>query len=534
LADATTTGGVPQQRRRLGQVARSATTVMVVLGAAKVVGLLSQQLIGAAFGTSATYDAYTAAFAAPDLLFTLISGGALAHAFIPILSSFLTREDPDGAYKLVSGVTNTLFLLAAVSAGVVALAAPLLVTARWGVAPGFAPEIQATTINLLRIILLSTIIFAISSLFSGVLHAHQHFLLPALAPILYDAGIVVGLFLFVPRIGIYGLAWGAVMGALLHVVIQVPGLMYYGVRWRPVLGWGNPALRRVGILMLPRIVDLLMARASLQWLNSNIASRLSVGSVSGLGYAWRVMQMPQTIIGTAIGIVIFPTMSELAAREDAEGQQMALSGSLRAILTLTIPAAVGLLVLGRPLIQVLFQRGEFTAESTATVYFALQFYALGLITHSMLEVVTRAFFAQQDTVTPLVVSFFTTALNVGLAIWLSGPLLHGGLALANSVAIGVESLTGLIILHRRWGSIQASRVGTAVLKSGVAAAAMGAAIIAFEQLASPGALVLAVVGGALGVLVYLGLAAVLRMEELFVLGNVVWQRVRVLDKARAQ
>jgi putative peptidoglycan lipid II flippase len=512
-------------------VARSATTVMVLLGVAKLVGLFRQRLIGVAFGTSADYDAYTAAFAAPDLLFTLISGGALAHAFIPVFSSFLTRKDRDGARDLVSGVTNTLFLLAAVSAGGVALAAPVLVSARWGVAPGFAPDVQALTINLLRIILFSTVIFAISSLFGGILNAHQHFLLPALAPILYDVGIIAGLYMLVPRIGIYGLAWGAVAGALLHVGVQVPGLVYYGVRWRPVLGWKNPALRRVGVLMLPRIVDLLMARASLQWLNTNIASRLSVGSVSALGYAWRVMQMPQTIIGTAIGIVIFPTMAELAAREDAEGQQVALSGSLRAILTLTIPAAVGLLVLGRPLIRVLFEGGEFTAESTASVYFALQFYALGIITHSMLEVVTRAFFAQQDTLTPLIVSFFTTALNVGLAIWLVGPLLHGGLALANSIAIGVESLIGLVILHRRWGSIQASRVGTAVLKSGVAAAAMGAAIYAFEQFASPGPAYLAVVGGGLGVLVYFGVAAALRMDELRVMSAAVWRRLRAAGGA---
>jgi putative peptidoglycan lipid II flippase len=511
----------------MGKVARSATTVMALLGVAKIVGLFRQQLIASTFGTGSNYDAYTAAFAAPDLLFTLISGGALAHAFIPIFSGFLTRGERDGARDLVSGVTNTLFLVAAVLSAIVALAAPLLVAAQWGIAPGYAPDVQALTINLLRIILFSTVVFAISSLFSGVLHAHQHFLLPAVAPLMYDLGIVGGLYFLVPRLGIYGLAWGAVIGSLLHVGVQVPGLLYYRVGWRFALGWRNPDLRRVGILMLPRIIDLLMARASLKWFDTNLASRLSEGSVSALkGYAWPLMQVPQTLIGTAIGIVIFPTMAELAAREDGEGQRLALSGSLRAIFSLTIPAAVGLLVLGRPIIRILFERGEFTAESTSLVFFALQFYALGLITHSMLEVVARAFFAQQDTLTPLLVSFFTTALNIALALWLVRPLLHGGLALANSIAIGVESLIGLVILHRRWGDIEARRLVTSVLKSGVSAAVMGGVIVAFERLASPSPLYLVVIGGALGGLVYFGMAAILRMDELQTIVGVVWQRLR--------
>jgi putative peptidoglycan lipid II flippase len=144
----------------------------------------------------------------------------------------------------------------------------------------------------------------------------------------------------------------------------------------------------------------------------------------------------------------------------------------------------------------------------------------------MLEVVARAFFAQQDTLTPLLVSFFTTALNIALALWLVRPLLHGGLALANSIAIGVESLIGLVILHRRWGDIEARRLVTSVLKSGVSAAVMGGVIVAFERLASPSPLYLVVIGGALGGLVYFGMAAILRMDELQTIVGVVWQRLR--------
>jgi putative peptidoglycan lipid II flippase len=266
---------------------------------------------------------------------------------------------------------------------------------------------------------------------------------------------------------------------------------------------------------------------SIQWINANIASRLGEGSVSALGYAWQLMQMPETIIGTAIAIVIFPTMAELAGRKDVESQRRALSGSLRAILGLTLPAAVGLLVLGRPAIQILFQGGEFTAQSTDLVFWALQFYALGLITHSLLEVTVRAFFAQQDTLTPLIVSFFTTALNIGLALTLIRPLAHGGLALANSLAVGVESVIGLTILHIRWGGVDGRRLLAHTLKAGLAAGLMGAAIIGFQALISPGPLMLLAGGGALGCAVYFGMALLLGIDEIRRLPRLVLRRAGV-------
>jgi putative peptidoglycan lipid II flippase len=517
----------PEKRIDTGRIARSTGLVMGALAAAKVVGLVRQRTVAGVFGTGAQYDAYVAADVVPGLLFTLLAGGALAHAFIPVLSGYLARDDRDGTMRLASGVINTVFLLVAALAGLVALVAPVLVRAAWGVGPGFDPAQQALTTQLMRIFLFSTLIFAVSSIFSGILHAHQHFLLPALAPIAYDVGIIFGALILAPRLGIFGLAWGAVIGALLHAGLQVPGLAIYHVRWRPLLGWTNPALWRVGVLMIPRVVDLLMARMSIQWINANIASRLGEGSVSALNYAWQLMQMPETIIGTSIAIVIFPTMAELAGRKDVESQRRALSGSLRAILGLTLPAAVGLLVLGRPAIQILFQGGEFTAQSTDLVFWALQFYALGLITHSLLEVTVRAFFAQQDTLTPLIVSFFTTALNIGLALTLIRPLAHGGLALANSLAVGVESVIGLTILHIRWGGVDGRRLLAHTLKAGLAAGLMGAAIIGFQALISPGPLMLLAGGGALGCAVYFGMALLLGIDEIRRLPRLVLRRAGV-------
>jgi putative peptidoglycan lipid II flippase len=512
-------------------VAGSTLIVMGGLAASMVIGLIRQRIIAGKFGTSAVLDAYTAANGIPELLFTMLAGGALAFAFIPVYTEHLGKGDTRASNKLVSQVINNIFILATLLSMLLALLAPTLVRAPWGIGPHFPPEIQELAAQLMRILLLSTIIFAISSILTGTLHAHQHFLLPALAPSLYSGGIIIGAVAFVPSLGIFGLAWGAVLGALLHLVIQLPGIIRHGVRWYPTLGWRSPALRIVAILMAPRVVDLLMARASIDWINANLGSGLGEGRVSSLRYAFQVMNTPWTLIGTAIGIAVFPTMAALAAQRDIHAQRRALSGALRAILTLALPAAVLLIVLGRPVIGVLFEGGEFTAQSTELVYFALQFYAITMISQSVLEVVVRAFAAQKDTLTPLLVSFFTTALNILLAIWLSRPLAeggleHGGLALANGVAVGVESLIGLTILHLRWRGVDARRILLDAGKAALAALVMGGVILAIDAIFSPSRLVLLLGGGVLGGLIYFALALLLGIEEIRTLPLALFRYVR--------
>jgi putative peptidoglycan lipid II flippase len=491
---------------------------MLGLGASLVVGLVRQRIIATRFGTSAELDAFTAANGIPELLFTMLAGGALAFAFIPIYSE-LKGHDEVGAHRLFSQVVNTILLLTCAAGLLLALIAPNLISARWGIAPNFPVEIQALTADLMRVLLLSTVIFAVSSIISGTLHAHQHFLLPALAPTMYSLGIILGAIFLQPSLGVFSLAWGACIGAALHLLIQVPGLIYHRVRWRPLLNWRDPALQRVAVLMAPRVLDLFMARASIDWINANLGSGLGEGRVSSLRYAFQLMNTPWTLIGTAIGIAVFPTMAILAARADVQSQRQALSGALRAILTLALPAGVALLVLGRPVIGLLFEGGEFTAESTELVYFALQFYVLALISQSVLEVVVRAFAAQKDTLTPLFVSFFTTALNIGLAIWLSRPLIeggleHGGLALANGVAVGVESLIGLTILNIRWKGIDARRILLDAGRALVASGAMAGAILLFAKFFNPGRLLLFLGGGLIGGFVYLLLAMLLGIREI--------------------
>jgi putative peptidoglycan lipid II flippase len=430
-------------------IARSSLIVSGGFLAAKVLGFVREVLIAHAFGTTGQLDAYYAAFNLPDLLFALIPGGALASVFIPVLAGYLTTDDRTGGWRLASAVLNVVFLAVAVGSLIVTLTAPWLVA--HVLAPGFSPQLQALTVDLMRLVLLSTLIFGVSGVVMGVLHAHQHFLLPAVAPVVYNLGIIFGAVVLAPRMGIFGLAWGVVAGAALHLIVQVPALIHFGARWSPTIGLGNAGAYEIVRLIGPRILTLGVVRINFLVM-TNLASGLGVGSVSALNYAWDLMQLPESLIGTAIATAAFPTLAELVARGDRNGLRTTVSTTLWAILGLTVPAAIGLIVLGRPMIQLVFQRGAFDASSTQAVYWALQFYALGLVGHSTLEVATRIFYAEHDTRTPFLVAAAAMLAHLALSLTLMHGLGHGGLALANSLAVSLE-VSGLLVIARRrlWG-----------------------------------------------------------------------------------
>lgn len=472
-------------------------------------------IIARQFGIGADLDTYYAAFKLPDLLFTVVAGGALATAFIPVFADFLADEDRKGAWRLVSAITNLVVLVVSGLAALTAVIAPWLV--RHLIAPGFTASQQAETVMIMRLVLISTLIFGVSAVQSSVLHGFKHFLLPAIAPVVYPLGVVAGAVWLSPLWGVRGLAIGAVIGALLHLAVKVPGLVYYGFRWWPVLDLHTAAVRRVIVLMGPRVLDLGVFHLTLL-ATTNLASRLGVGSVSALEWGWDAMQLPETIIGTAFGLVAFPTLADLAARGDLAGLRTTLGETLRLVITLTVPAACGLIILGQPLLQLLYQRGAFDAAATEAVYVALRLYALGLVGHACLELAARTFFAQQDTVTPLFIAAASAGVNIALGVLLMAPMGHGGLALANSLAVSAEVLVLLLILRRRLGGVEGwqtlhllGRVLLATLL--MALAVMG--VLALERRAGAGAFWMVVAGGVTGVLVYVSVGLLLGVQSLY-------------------
>lgn len=446
----------------MSRFARSALIVAFFFGLEKILGFAGKILINRQFGLSATLDAFYAANNIPDLLFALISGGVLAMAFIPVLSEYLQRSGRAAMWDLFSRVANLVFLVTAGLSILVAIFADELVGWRMGVAPGFTAEQQLLVANLMRINLLGTLMFSISGLVIAGLQANQHFTLPAIAPSMYDIGTIFGVVVLAPEqgvqigslslpafgLGIYGVVYGTLIGAALFLLVQLPGLFYYRFRWAPRIDLHHPGVRQVLALVGPRILTVGCIQF-IFYFQDNIASRLAEGSVTALANGWLFMQVPETLIGTAIATVLLPTLSEQFARHEGDAFHDTLNRTLRVIIALTLPAAVLVAVGVKPVIAIL----GFDEAGTELVAWVTRAYLLGLMGHSLLEVAVRAFYSQQDARTPLKVYAIAAVLFVGLAVALAYLLGVAGIALSN--ALVYTGVAGVLLreLNRRFPSI---------------------------------------------------------------------------------
>ena len=501
------------------QIARAAGTVMAAFLITQLIGLLRGILIYRAFGTSADLDSFNAANRVTEVLFNLMAGGALGSAFIPTFTGLLAQEKRAAAWKLASGIANLLILILTGIALLAAIFAPQVV--RYGLfllAPDLPPAQEALTISLLRIMLPTVVIFGLSGLVMGILNARQRFWLPAIAPAMYSIGQIAGVMLLPQGWGIQRLAWGALLGALLHLLVQLPDLLRLdGRRFTPSLGRGVPEVREVLVLMGPRILGVAVVQLNFI-VNTMVALSLPEGSVSAVSLAFTLMLMPQAAVAQSVAIAAMPTFSAQVARGQVDEMRNSLAALLRGVILLALPAAVGLMLLRTPIIRMLYEGGEFTAHSTALAAWALLWYAAGLVGHSLVEILSRSFYALHDTKTPVGVGVAAMTLNVifsfsfpGLFTRL-GWMPHGGLALANALATTLEAAVLLVLMRRRLGGL-GQRVGQAAGQAALAAGGMAAALWAWLTWGPAGAAVSALGGVALGTLAY-GLAAVgLRVRE---------------------
>ncbi|MDP6793154.1 MAG: murein biosynthesis integral membrane protein MurJ, partial [Anaerolineales bacterium] len=465
----------------------------------------------------------------PDFLFHVIAGGALGSAFIPTFTGMLAKDDQPGAWRMASAVVNWVLLASSVLAALAAWLAPWLI--QRFMAPGFAPHQIALTATLMRIMLVSTVVFGVSGLLMGVHHSQQHFLSPALAPVLYNAGIIAGAMALAPRWGVRGLAFGVLLGAGLHLGVQLPLLRGYHGQYRLTLGLHNSAVHAVGRLMFPRALGMAVWQVNF-WVNTVIASGLPAGSLSALMIAFQIFTFPQAVIAQAIATAMFPTFSAQAARGEIGAMRTSLAASLRSAVYLAIPASVGLWLLGRPLVAMLFQNRTFSAQSTEMVAWALSWYALGLVSHSVVEIVTRAFYALKDTRTPVTIGILAMLINVILSLLLTavfrayGLLSHGGLALANTIATTLEMIALLWLLRPRLGGLAAISILKSVARTTAGAAAMTLLLRGWIALAPASGVTLSLVGVTLGGATFWGMTALLGSEEAFRLPALIRQQLR--------
>ena len=512
------------------QVARAAGLVMVLFVASRTMGLLREMVIARQFGTSAELDAYLAAFRLPDLFFALMAGGALGSAFIPVFAGYLAHDDEPGAWRLASAVINWVFLLLSVAGALAALLAPTLVA--YIIAPGFSPAQQALTVELMRWMLVSTVIFGVSGVVMGILNARQHFLLPALAPVIYNAAIIAGVLLLGPTMGVRGATIGVVVGAIGHLLLQLPELRRQGMRYTLELAPHDPGVREVGRLMAPRALG--QAAVELNHLvNVTLASLLRAGSISALNYGRLMMLLPQGVIAQSVAIAAFPTFSALAARGEKDELRHILATSLRSVLYLTLPATLGLIWLREPLVSAIFGGGEFDAWSIQATAWALTFYALGLVGHAVVEIVARAFYALHDTRTPVFVGIVAMPVNIALSLGLIalfgrlGWMPLGGLALANSLVTTGEMVILLYLIRKRLRGLEGRRLVRATWRMGLGCMARLAGLVAMSRMLtteSPWLIsgISIILGGAIYGLVTL----VLRSEEPIAMMRAIRSRAR--------
>ncbi len=513
------------------QIARAASLITAAFVLSNLAGLVRQILVAKAFGTSANMDAFNAANRISETLFNLVAGGALGSAFIPTLTSLLAKEKRQEAWRLASSIFNLILILLIILAALAAIFAPQLI--RYVIAPGFAadPAKEALAIALTRLMLPSAVLFGISGLVMGVLNSNQKFFIPALTPAMYQIGMIFGVTVLTPRMGIYGLAWGVLIGAGFHLILQLPLLFKQKGAYTPGFGMDSPDVREVARLMGPRLLGVAIVQLNF-WINMRLATQQPVGSASAIQIAFALMLMPQAAIAQSIATAALPTFSTQVAKNKLIEMRGSLAATLRGILLLSIPASLGLIILRKPIITLIYQRGEFTAYSTELVAWALLWYASGLVGHAMVEILARTFYALHDTKTPVFIGIGAMSLNVIFSFTFSAAFLrmgwmpHGGLALANTLATGLEMIGLILIMGKRLNGLNGKHIGAGLLKAAISGSLMTGAIFGWIALAGELATWLLALGGILiGIVVYVAALGILKTKELKVVYQFVQSRL---------
>jgi putative peptidoglycan lipid II flippase len=474
---------------------RASLLISIFFAVNKLIALLRQVIIARQFGLSESIDAFNVANNYPDLIVSLISAGALSFAFIPVLSEYKTLVGLKKSWQLFSQIANLVLLVTIGLSVLIALFAEQLVRASWGIAPGFNPAQQALVVDLMRLNLLATIIFSISGMIMASLHTHKHFLLPAIAPILYNVGQIFGAFVLAPTMGVYGLGVGVIIGALLHLLIQIPALFKFEFSWLPILNFRDKYVLKVFSLMGPRILTVFLINFIFV-ARDNLASRLEVGAVSALTYAYFIMQVPQTLIGTAIGTALLPTLSEITDKKELF--EATLNRIIRVMIAITLIITL-LLSLGlTELVKVVFNFSE--AQSNLLTWTTIA-YMIGLLGHCLLEVVSRGFYAKQDAKIPLVATVLRAVIFIVLALIMFESYGVVGLALADSISVSIEVLLLFVLLGRNFPGIY--KIGDTIMRTILGCVAAGVVMFILSQYIPGPPLITTILGLIISSLVYL-------------------------------
>lgn len=514
--------------------AKSITSAAVIIGAAsltsRLLGILRDRVLAGEFGAGATLDTYYAAFRIPDLIFNLLILGTLSAGFIPIFTSCLKKDkfsfflgwrEQHQAWRLVNNLLNVILFLLILIFGVLIIIAPLLMRM---ITPGFNQAQLNEVVALTRIMLLSPILLGISGIFGGILQSFKRFFVYSLSPIFYNVGIIIGALFLTKFYGIYGLAWGVVLGSLMHLLVQVPAIYALGYKYNWLVDLSDRGMFQIFKMMVPRTLGLAISQINLL-IVTIIGSMLSAGSITIFNFANNIQSFPMGIFGISFAIAAFPTFSEQV--NDQKLFAESLSRTIRQILFFIIPSSVLIIILRAQVVRVILGSGQFDWNATVSTIDTLAFFTISIFAQSLIPLFTRAFYAFQDSKTPFYVGLVCTFINVILSGILSLFLDVAGLALAFSISSIINLAMLWMIFRARLESIDETDILMSTVKISAASFIMGIVVQAMKYVIEPyfgtqtffGIFIQGLIAGLSGLLVYFILCLIFKTEEAFIFIN---------------
>ena len=509
----------------------SITAAALLVGGSSLVsrllGIFRDRILAGQFGAGDTLDIYYAAFRIPDLIFNLLVLGALSAGFIPIFTSLiksplekiksLLGRDYEEAWQLASSILNILGLSLLVLCGLGVILAPQIMPL---ITPGFSRDKLDLTVGLAKIMFLSPIFLGISSVFGGILQSFKRFFVYSMSPIFYNVGIIIGALYLTPLWGIYGLAWGVVLGAVAHMAVQLPALIQLGFKYKFRFDLKNSRVIKVWLMMAPRVMSLAISQLNLLAITI-IASTLSSGSLTIFNFANNLQSFPVGIFGISFAIAAFPALSAVAF--DKKRLVKDLSLTVRQILFFIIPSTVILLALRVQIARVVLGTGQFDWQDTVLTIDTLSFFAISRFAQALIPLLIRVFYARHDAKTPFIIGLAAALINIFLSIKFSASLGVAGLALAFSLANIINLILLWAWLNFEIGRIDEWKIFIATVKFSLAALAGGFTIQAVKFIIGAsidmtkflGILIQGFSAGLAGILIYLLVCLILKSEELF-------------------
>lgn len=499
----------------------AASIIMVAVGISRILGLLRDRLLATYFGSSPDLGVYFAAFRIPDMIFQLLVMGVLSTAFIPVVTGLLTKRQQHQAWYVTSSVLNIGLIFFLVFAALVLLFADKLSSL---IAPGFNLSEIALMANLTRIMLVAQFFFIVSNFLTGVLQSFKRFIIPALAPVMYNLGIILGIVFLSPLLGIYGPTFGVILGTILHFLVQFPLAKRLGLKYKILFDFRHPQVREIGRLMLPRTIGLAVAQIDYT-VDVILASLISTSSLIYFNFAQHLQLLPVGLFGAPIAQAALPTLSEKHTNNDIEGFKKTFLSSLHQILFLTLPTSAFLIVLRIPTVRLIFGAARFDWQATVLTGKILAFFSLSIFAQSVVHLLARAFYAFHDSKTPVLIGIVSIITNVLASIYfiqiLKLPV--WGLGMSTSIANIFNAVMLMFWLDKKVGLFDRKKLLLPVFKIFFASLITAVSLylpmkildqLIFDTTRVGGLILLTSTAAFVGLLVYVFLAWLLKIKQL--------------------